>query len=189
VSWGPRSGASGSAHIYTRNRGQGEDKRYASLLRRNRESLPAFVLHYIYWMQGRVIWFVSLPVQAAMHEHAGWAWFRGWVRRCGRWGSASRRSGTRSCAGSGPTRPTPGGCSTAGYGATPGTRLLEKHMVCSEGAAYAEYVRRTRGFIPARRVERMGRWPAKRYECDWCRYYSTDCTHTRWLGLRGAPVG
>jgi Protein of unknown function (DUF1295) len=58
--WGLRLGA----HIYTRNRGQGEDKRYASLL----------------------------------------------------------RSGTRSCAGSGPTRPTPGGCSTAGYGATPGTR-------------------------------------------------------------------
>ena len=29
--WGLRLGA----HIYTRNRGQGEDKRYASLLRRN----------------------------------------------------------------------------------------------------------------------------------------------------------
>ena len=65
--WGLRLGA----HIYSRNRGQGEDKRYASLLRRNRGSLAAFVLRYIYWMQGRVMWFVSLPVQAAMYEHAG----------------------------------------------------------------------------------------------------------------------
>ena len=64
--WGLRLGA----HIYSRNRGQGEDKRYASLLRRNRGSLAAFVLRYIYWMQGRVMWFVSLPVQAAMYEHA-----------------------------------------------------------------------------------------------------------------------
>jgi len=59
--WGLRLGA----HIYSRNRGQGEDKRYASLLRRNRGSLAAFVLRYIYWMQGRVMWFVSLPVTGA----------------------------------------------------------------------------------------------------------------------------
>jgi len=58
--WGLRLGA----HIYSRNRGQGEDKRYASLLRRNRGSLAAFVLRYIYWMQGRVMWFVSLPVRS-----------------------------------------------------------------------------------------------------------------------------
>ncbi len=64
--WGLRLGA----HIFSRNRGQGEDKRYASLLRRNRGNLATFVLRYIYWMQGRVMWFVSLPVQAAMYEHA-----------------------------------------------------------------------------------------------------------------------
>jgi len=29
-----------------------------------------------------------------------------------------------------------------------GKRLLEKHMARSRGAAYAEYVRRTSGFIP-----------------------------------------
>ncbi len=64
--WGLRLGA----HIFSRNQGQGEDKRYASLLRRNRGNLAVFVLRYIYWMQGRVMWFVSLPVQAAMYEHA-----------------------------------------------------------------------------------------------------------------------
>jgi steroid 5-alpha reductase family enzyme len=64
--WGLRLGA----HVFSRNRGQGEDKRYASLLRRNRGNLAVFVLRSIYWMQGRVMWFVSLPVQAAMYEHA-----------------------------------------------------------------------------------------------------------------------
>ena len=64
--WGLRLGT----HIYLRNRGQGKDKRYASLLRRNRGSLAAFVLRYIYWAQGRVMWFVSLPVQVAMYERA-----------------------------------------------------------------------------------------------------------------------
>ena len=65
--WGLRLGA----HIYLRNAGQGEDKRYAALLRRNQGSLAAFVLRYIYWAQGRVMWFVSLPLQVAMYEHAG----------------------------------------------------------------------------------------------------------------------
>jgi steroid 5-alpha reductase family enzyme len=65
--WGVRL----SAHIYLRNRGRGEDKRYASLLRRNTGSVAAFVLRRVYWMQGRVMWFVSLPVQVAMYEHAG----------------------------------------------------------------------------------------------------------------------
>ena len=60
--WGLRLGA----HIFARNVGHGEDKRYASLLRRNRGNLAVFVLHYIYWAQGRVMWFVSLPLQVAM---------------------------------------------------------------------------------------------------------------------------
>jgi steroid 5-alpha reductase family enzyme len=69
--WGLRLGA----HIYARNRGQGEDKRYASLLQRNRGSLRVLVRHT-------------------------------------------------------------------------GKRLLEEHMARSRGAAYADYVRRTSGFIP-----------------------------------------
>ncbi len=31
-----------------------------------------------------------------------------------------------------------------------GKRLLEKHMARSKGAAYADYVRRTSGFVPWR---------------------------------------
>jgi steroid 5-alpha reductase family enzyme len=33
-------------------------------------------------------------------------------------------------------------------GQATGKRLLEKHMARSRGAAYADYVRRTSGFIP-----------------------------------------
>ena len=64
--WGLRLGG----HVFARNVGQGEDKRYASLLRRNRGSLATFVLRYIYWAQGRAMWFVSLPLQVAMYSRA-----------------------------------------------------------------------------------------------------------------------
>lgn len=79
----------------------------------------------------RVMWFVSLPLQVAMYERAGlsavpWLGVAVW-----RWGSASRRWVMR--------RHT-------------GKKLLEKHMARSKGTAYADYVRRTSGFIP---------WPPK----------------------------
>ena len=72
--WGLRLGA----HIFARNFGQGEDKRYASLLRRNTGSPAKFVLLHIYWAQGRVMWFVSLPLQVAMYSHASLSWV-GWL--------------------------------------------------------------------------------------------------------------
>jgi steroid 5-alpha reductase family enzyme len=62
--WGLRLGI----HIFVRNHGKGEDPRYASLLRRNKGSLALFVLRYIYYAQGRVMWIVSVPVQFAMYE-------------------------------------------------------------------------------------------------------------------------
>jgi len=78
--WGLRL----SAYVCARNWGTGESARYASLLRRNRGRLTAFVLRYIYWKQGRIMWLVSLPVQAAMYEHAtlgaiGWAGVTLWA--------------------------------------------------------------------------------------------------------------
>lgn len=67
AAWGLRL----SAHIYLRNRGQGEDKRYAALLRHAKGSVAAFALRYVYWEQGKVMWVVSLPLQVAMYEQAG----------------------------------------------------------------------------------------------------------------------
>ncbi len=187
AAWGLRLGA----HIHLRNRGQGEDKRYASLLRRNTGNLAPFVLRHIYWMQGRVMWFVSLPVQVAMYSRvpfglvtwlgaAVWAvgfcfetigdaqlrrfradpanagrvldrglwrytrhpnyfggavvWFGLWLLGCSHWLGAllvvSPLYMTNML-----VRHT-------------GKRLLEKHMARSKGAAYADYVRRTSGFVP-----------------------------------------
>ena len=202
--WGLRLGA----HIYSRNRGQGEDKRYASLLRRNRGSLAAFVLRYIYWAQGRVMWFVSLPVQAAMYEHAGisavtWLGMAVWAVGFGfeAVGDAQLRRFRADPANAGRVldrglwrytrHPNYFGDAVAWFGlwllacshwlglvlvASPvymtnmlvrhtGKRLLEKHMARSKGAAYAEYVRRTSGFIPwpPARLRRRGRGiPARR---------------------------
>jgi steroid 5-alpha reductase family enzyme len=185
--WGLRL----SAHIYLRNRGQGEDRRYASLLRRNTGNLAAFVLKYIYWAQGRVMWFVSLPLQVAMYEHAALSfvtWLGVAVWLCGfvfetvgdlqlrRFRSSPLNAGqvldrglwryTR--------HPNYFGDAVVWFGlwllacshwlgvltvVAPvymtnmlvwhtGKRLLEKHMARSKGDAYADYVRRTSGFIP-----------------------------------------
>jgi len=190
--WGLRLGT----HIFLRNRGRGEDKRYASLLRRNTGSLAAFVLRYIYWAQGRVMWFVSLPLQVAMYEHASLGlvtrlgvavWAAGFFfeavgdRQLRRFRADPANAGR--VLDSGLWRytrhPNYFGDSVVWFGlwllacshwlglvlvVSPlymtnmlvrhtGKRLLEKHMARSKGAAYAEYVRRTSGFIP---------WPPRR---------------------------
>jgi steroid 5-alpha reductase family enzyme len=62
--WGLRLGA----YIFLRNRGKGEDPRYAALLRRNQGRLVPYVIRTIYWPQGAIMWVVSLPVQVAMYE-------------------------------------------------------------------------------------------------------------------------
>ena len=185
--WGLRL----SAHIYLRNRGQGEDKRYASLLRRNTGSPAAFVLRHIYWVQGRVMWFVSLPVQVAMYEHAAlsfvtWLGVAVWAAGFGfeTVGDWQLRRFRASPANAGQVldrglwrytrHPNYFGDAVVWFGlwllacshwlgvltvVAPvymtnmlvrhtGKRLLEKHMVRSKGAAYADYVRRTSGFVP-----------------------------------------
>ena len=65
--WGVRL----AVHIFTRNRGRGEDPRYAALMRRNTGRTVPFVIRWIYGPQGAVMWVVSLPVQVAMYASAG----------------------------------------------------------------------------------------------------------------------
>ncbi|MDX6741155.1 DUF1295 domain-containing protein [Actinocorallia sp. A-T 12471] len=63
--WGLRLGT----YIFRRNHGKGEDPRYAALLRRNKGPVLPFVLRYIYFSQGWIMWLVSLPVQVAMYQN------------------------------------------------------------------------------------------------------------------------
>ncbi|WP_369185598.1 DUF1295 domain-containing protein [Streptomyces sp. Y1] len=66
--WGLRL----SAHIRSRSRGHGEDPRYDRMLakapggRRNH-----YALRMVYLLQAAIVWFVSLPVQAAQYLTAG----------------------------------------------------------------------------------------------------------------------
>ena len=62
--WGVRL----AVHIHLRNRGKGEDPRYAEMLERNTGPVGPFLLRKVYGPQGAVMWVVSLPVQVAMYE-------------------------------------------------------------------------------------------------------------------------
>jgi steroid 5-alpha reductase family enzyme len=187
AAWGLRLGG----YIFARNRGRGEDPRYASLLRRNRGSLAAFVLRRIYWAQGRVMWLVSLPLQVAMYEHAPtgivtWLGVALWATGFGfeAIGDAQLRRFKADPAHAGQVmdrglwrytrHPNYFGDAVVWFGlwllacshwlglltvVAPlyltnmlvrhtGKKLLEKHMARSRGAAYADYVERTSGFLP-----------------------------------------
>ena len=149
------------------------------------------MLRHIYWAQGWVMWFVSLPVQVAMYEHAalgGIAWLGAAVWAVGfgfeAVGDGQLRRLWADPANAGRVldtglwrytrHPNYFGDAVVWFGlwllACPhwlgllvvispidmtnmlvrhtGKRLLEKHMARSRGAAYADYVRRTSGFVP-----------------------------------------
>jgi len=65
--WGLRL----ASYLYWRNHGAPEDPRYTKLMSRNKGSVVAYAIRNIYWPQGRTMWFVSLPIQAAMYQNAG----------------------------------------------------------------------------------------------------------------------
>ncbi|WP_395298246.1 DUF1295 domain-containing protein [Kitasatospora hibisci] len=65
VVWGLRL----SAHIWWRSRGAPEDPRYARMLARAPEGAARtrYALRIVYLLQAALVWFVSLPVQAAQY--------------------------------------------------------------------------------------------------------------------------
>ena len=62
--WGLRL----TAHLAHRNLGKGEDYRYAEMRRRHGDRWPLRSLFIVFWLQGALIWVVSLPVQVAMTD-------------------------------------------------------------------------------------------------------------------------
>ena len=60
--WGTRL----SAHIFRRNYGKGEDRRYQAM---RASHGPAFwwrSLFTVFWLQGVILWFVALPLLVAV---------------------------------------------------------------------------------------------------------------------------
>jgi steroid 5-alpha reductase family enzyme len=62
--WGLRL----SGYLARRNLGKGEDYRYAEMRRRHGERWPLRSLPIVFWLQGALMWVVSLPVQVGMAD-------------------------------------------------------------------------------------------------------------------------
>ena len=62
--WGLRL----TVYLARRNLGKGEDPRYASMRRRHGDRWAMRSLVVVFWLQGALIWVVSLPVQVAMTD-------------------------------------------------------------------------------------------------------------------------
>jgi steroid 5-alpha reductase family enzyme len=64
--WGLRL----AIYLGLRSRGQGEDPRYDDIFNRAEGSRATYALFAVFLVQAIVLWFISLPVQAAMYQHA-----------------------------------------------------------------------------------------------------------------------
>ena len=67
AAWGLRL----AGHIAVKNRGSGEDPRYAELLAGGGAHPIRYAIRKVYLTQLVVLWFVSLPVQVGMFERSG----------------------------------------------------------------------------------------------------------------------
>jgi steroid 5-alpha reductase family enzyme len=59
-------------HIYRRNKGKDEDRRYAELLAKAPGNPNAYALRSVYLTQGAIMWLVSTPVQFAQYGTGTW---------------------------------------------------------------------------------------------------------------------
>src|SRR5579871_1255818 len=65
--WGLRL----AGYLAWRNLGKGEDPRYAAMRRKHGDRWPLRSLFIVFWLQGALMWIVSLPVQAAVRAGGG----------------------------------------------------------------------------------------------------------------------
>ena len=64
TAWGLRL----TVYLARRNLGKGEDRRYAAMRRRHGDRWPLRSLVVVFWLQGALMWIVSLPVPVAMTD-------------------------------------------------------------------------------------------------------------------------
>jgi steroid 5-alpha reductase family enzyme len=68
--WGLRL----AAHIALRNRGRGEDPRYAAMRRRWGPGFRWWSLPVVFWLQALLMWVVALPLLQVQVSWAPWSW-------------------------------------------------------------------------------------------------------------------
>lgn len=73
--WGLRL----TAHLANRNLGHGEDFRYAQMRERHGARWPLRSLWSVFWIQGTLMWVVSLPVQGGQQLGEGSPGWLAWV--------------------------------------------------------------------------------------------------------------
>jgi steroid 5-alpha reductase family enzyme len=73
--WGLRL----TAHLANRNLGHGEDFRYAKMRERHGSKWPLRSLWSVFWVQGILMWVVSLPVQGGQQLGEGSPGWLAWV--------------------------------------------------------------------------------------------------------------
>jgi steroid 5-alpha reductase family enzyme len=64
AAWAARLGL----HLLRRNRGQGEDPRYAAMRTRHGDAWGRVSLFRVFWLQGVILWIVSAPLFAAVRS-------------------------------------------------------------------------------------------------------------------------
>lgn len=67
VLWGSRL----SFYLTIRNHGKGEDRRYVAMREKQGDRFWWYSLFSVFFLQGAIMWFVSLPIQAGMFYAAG----------------------------------------------------------------------------------------------------------------------
>lgn len=65
--WGLRL----TAYLARRNLGKGEDRRYTEMRERHGARWPLRSLFIVFWLQGALVWIVSLPVQVGIAQGGG----------------------------------------------------------------------------------------------------------------------
>ena len=57
-----------SSHLHIRNHGQAEDHRYQAIRKRNEPNFRIKSLYLVFMLQAVLAWFISLPLQVAIHS-------------------------------------------------------------------------------------------------------------------------
>ena len=70
--WGLRL----ATYIFWRNRGQGEDYRYAAMRQKWGSRFPLLSLFIVFWLQGFLFWLIGMPLLQVQvcRQPTGWSW-------------------------------------------------------------------------------------------------------------------